>query len=165
MEIRKSTLADIGRIMEIFASARDYMISQGNNSQWINGYPGEALLTADIRDGNSYVIEQDGSIVGTFSFIPGVEPTYQHIENGHWSCDRPYGTIHRLASSGKARGISRACFEYCLGQLDYLRIDTHRDNRSMQRAIEAFGFCRCGTIYVRDGSPRIAYDYLKKHTN
>lgn len=34
----------------------------------------------------------------------GEEPTYQVIDNGSWSYDIPYGTIHRVASSGKAKG-------------------------------------------------------------
>ena len=42
-----------------------------------------------------------------------------------------------------------------------IRNDTHPDNRSMQRAVEKFGFERCGIIYIvgteEDGSPRAAY--------
>lgn len=60
------------------------------------------------------------------------------------------------------KGIARACFEYCIEQIDYIRIDTHKDNISMQTAIERFGFCKCGNIYVRDGAERIAYDYLNE---
>lgn len=100
-------------------------------------------------------------IAGTFSFIIGKEPTYQVIKNGEWHYDRPYGTIHRLASGGIIRGISRACFEYCLHQMDYIRIDTHKDNISMQAAIEKFGFKRCGNVYMLNGTERIAYDYLR----
>lgn len=99
-------------------------------------------------------------IVGTFSFIIGEEPTYQVIKNGKWTDDRLYGTIHRLASSGIVKGIARACFEYCIKQIDYIRIDTHKDNISMQTAIERFGFHKCGNIYVKGGAERIAYDYI-----
>ena len=60
------------------------------------------------------------------------------------------------------KGIARACFEYCIEQIDYIRIDTHKDNISMQTAIERFGFRKCGNIYVRDGTERIAYDYLNE---
>ena len=31
-----------------------------------------------------------------------------------------------------------------------------------QRQIEKNGFIRCGTIYVEDGSPRIAYHWTSK---
>lgn len=65
-----------------------------------------------------------------------------------------------MASSGIVKGIARACFEYCIKQIDYIRIDTHKDNISMQTAIERFGFHKCGNIYVKGDAERIAYDYI-----
>lgn len=162
MEIRKSRPEDEAAIMRIFALAREYMITHGNATQWADGYPQRALLHEDILSGNSYVLEENGRIVGTFTFIIGAEPTYQRIETGAWHSDKPYGTIHRLASDGTARGIAKACFSFCRDKIDYLRIDTHRNNLTMQAAIKKFGFRECGTIFVRDGSERIAYDYLTK---
>ena len=160
MEIRKSTREDIKQIMAIFTTAKEYMAAHGNKTQWGDGYPGEEILKTDIDAGNSYVIVNNGIIVGTFSFIIGEEPTYQVIKNGKWTDDRLYGTIHRLASSGIVKGIARACFEYCIKQIDYIRIDTHKDNISMQTAIERFGFHKCGNIYVKGDAERIAYDYI-----
>lgn len=159
MEIRESTLEDIKDIMEIFEVARAYMKTHGNATQWVAGYPGEEVIKADIRNHNHYVMVEQGEIVGAFSFIIGDDPTYQVIKNGAWHEKREYGTIHRLASKGTTKGIARACFDFCVGKIDYLRIDTHKDNLSMQAAIEKFGFQKCGIIYVRDGSERIAYDY------
>ena len=161
MQIRKSTIQDVNDIMRIIASAKQYMVSHGNTTQWIDGYPGEEIIISDIKNGNSYLITDNGMTAGIFSFIIGKEPTYQVIKNGQWHYDRPYGTIHRLASAGIARGISRVCFEYCLGKMDYIRIDTHKDNISMQAAIEKFGFKRCGNVYMLNGTERIAYDYLR----
>ena len=149
MEIRKSTREDIKQIMAIFTTAKEYMAAHGNKTQWGDGYPGEEILKTDIDAGNSYVIVNNGMIVGTFSFIIGEEPTYQVIKNGKWTDGRLYGTIHRWAS-----------FEYCIKQIDYIRIDTHKDNISMQTAIERFGFHKCGNIYVKGGAERIAYDYI-----
>mgnify|MGYP003235169540 CR=1 FL=1 len=159
MKIRKSRMEDVNDIMNIIAAAKQYMASHGNTTQWVNGYPGEEIIISDIKNGNSYLITHNDIIAGTFSFIIGKEPTYQVIKNGEWHYDRPYGTIHRLASAGIARGISRVCFEYCLG--NYIRIDTHRDNISMQAAIEKFGFKKCGNVYMLNGTERIAYDYLR----
>lgn len=163
MEIRKSTTEDIKLIMAIFTTAREYMIAHGNKTQWGEGYPDEKILKTDINAGNNYVIINNGIVVGTFSFIIGEEPTYQIIKNGEWTDDRLYGTIHRLASNGTIKGIARKCFEYCSEQIDYIRIDTHKDNITMQTAIEKFGFHKCGNIYVRGGAERIAYDYLSRN--
>lgn len=162
MEIRKSRPEDEAENMRIFTSAREYMPAHGNETQWADGYPGKELVHKDIQNGTSYVFTENGRMVGTFTFIIGKEPTYQRIENGAWHSDKPYGTVHRLASDGTVRGIAKVCFSFCCDKIDCLRIDTHRDNRTMQAAIKKFGFRECGTIFVRDGSARIAYDYLTK---
>ena len=161
MEIRKARPDDIPEILRVYDIARSLMRAAGNFSQWGGGYPGEALLTADIQAGNLYVMCLGGVIEGVFALIFGEDPTYKYIENGSWHSNRPYGAIHRLASRGTAHGIARACFDYCLGKTQYLRIDTHADNRPMQRALERFGFQKCGTIYLADGAPRIAFDYVQ----
>ena len=91
----------------------------------------------------------------------GEDESYRVIEDGAWHLDQPYGTIHRLASNGKARGVSKACFDFCTAQIGYLRADTHADNRPMQRLLEAYGFRRCGVIHgAFDGGERIAYDCI-----
>ena len=110
MEIRKSTREDIKQIMAIFTTAKEYMAAHGNKTQWGDGYPGEEILKTDIDAGNSYVIVNNGMIVGTFSFIIGKEPTYQVIKNGKWTDDRLYGTIHRLASSGIVKRNCQSMF-------------------------------------------------------
>lgn len=162
MEIRKSTYSDMEDILKIYDIARAYMVSHGNATQWGEGYPGEDIVKEDIQNENSYVMVEDGEIVGTFSFIVGEEPTYQVIKNGHWHSEKEYGTIHRLASKGTVKGVAKACFTYATEMIDYVRIDTHKDNLTMQACIETFGFEKCGNIYVRNGSERIAYDYLLK---
>lgn len=162
MEIRKSTTDDVPAILEIFRIAKAYMAAHGNAGQWGGGYPGLPELLPDIARGDSYVLTENGTVVGTFSFIIGDEPTYQVLQNGHWHADRPYGTIHRLASNGTVRGVSRACFDFCTGLSDYVRVDTHADNRAMQAAIEGYGFRKCGNIYASSGTLRMAYDYVRE---
>ena len=106
MEIRKSTTDDVPAILEIFRAAKAYMAAHGNPTQWGGDYPGLPELLPDIARGDSYVLTENGTVVGTFSFIIGDEPTYQVLLNGRWHADRPYGTIHRLASNGTVRGVS-----------------------------------------------------------
>lgn len=69
MKIRKSRMEDVNDIMRIIASARQYMVSHGNATQWVDGYPGEDIIISDIKDNNSYVIIDNDIIAGTFSFI------------------------------------------------------------------------------------------------
>jgi len=36
---------------------------------------------------------------------------------------------------------------------DNIRIDTHHDNKIMQRLLQENGFVHCGVIFLTDGSP------------
>ena len=161
MNIRLSKTEDIPRMQEIFEIAKKYMKDSGNPNQWAEpGYPGR-LLENDIKNGHSFVIEEDGKIIGTFAFIIGRDSTYDVIEGGAWlDDDAPYGTIHRIASDGSRRHLLEACLDYCFNLIDNIRIDTHEDNKTMQHLVEKNGFKRCGIIYVYDGSPRIAYQKI-----
>lgn len=158
MKIRKGKVSDIDDIMSCYETARQLMRASGNHSQWINGYPSRELVAQDIANGVSYVgVDDDGEIVMAFAFIIGEDPTYSIIEDGNWLNSLPYGTIHRLGSNGKHRGMLRVCVDFCMSAIDNLRLDTHADNLIMQRAAENLGFKRCGIIYCIDESPRIAY--------
>ena len=92
---------------------------------------------------------------------PDTNHWYYTYENGEWLNDNPYVTIHRIASDGKIRGIFACAVDYCRNFCDDVRIDTHESNLVMQGLIEKNGFQRCGTIYVADGSPRIAYQWSR----
>ena len=157
MTIRTTTPEDLEKILQIYEYARTQMRQNGNPTQWGDDRPSVAVLQADIQKGRSHVIEKDGRICAVFTFLIGEDPTYRTIEQGRWLDDAPYGTIHRIAGNGTAKGIFRQCLAYCMTQIPNIRIDTHRDNAIMQHLLEKAGFVKCGIIYVEDGSPRLAY--------
>lgn len=148
---------ELDRLLELYAGARAYMGRSGNPNQWEEGYPSRAILEQDLARGNLYVIRRDGRICGAFVLALGEDPTYGRIDGGGWLRSGPYGTIHRLTGAEGERGIFGECLAFCRRRCPDLRADTHRDNHKMQRLLEQNGFRRCGTIYLRDGSPRIAY--------
>jgi hypothetical protein len=180
MRIEKAEKKDLSFILPLFIRARKFMQENGNASQWAGTYPAREDIEKDIENGVAYVITEEAlrenpleemhykeeasskekRIVAYFAFIIGEEQTYKRIVEGRWSSDKEYGTIHRLVSDGKTKGISRLCFQFCLQRIPYLRIDTHQDNVPMQKAIRSFGFSYCGRIFVRDGSGRDAFDIL-----
>jgi len=159
--IRHARLEDLPKILEIYAIARGFMAETGNPTQWGSGYPKEELLRIDIDAKQLYVCCDDEGIFGVFMFFIGPEPTYEKIE-GKWLSDQPYGTIHRIASDRSRKGVFDLCIDYCMKQINHLRIDTHADNRVMQHLIEKRGFSKCGTVYMitSDGTPRTAYEYI-----
>lgn len=159
MYIRKTTPDDLQQVLSIYAYAREQMRLSGNASQWGDDKPSAALIRDDILNENNYVIitANTEEIAGVFTFIIGNDPTYAYIENGSWLNDEVYGTIHRIASSGKQKGVFRRCLAFCEAKVPNVRIDTHECNRVMQHLLESCGYQKCGRIYVEDGSPRIAY--------
>ena len=157
-EILKATLLDLDEILSIYERARKFMRENGNPNQWKKVHPPKESLIENINDQILYVLKNDGIIDGVFLFDKGPDPTYEYIK-GAWLNERDYYVIHRIASSGRTRGVFKDCFEYCLNFTDNIKMDTHADNKIMQKALEKLGFLHCGTIYVPNYGPMRAYQY------
>ena len=149
---------DLPDILRIYECAKQFMRANGNMFQWVNGYPSEELLTADIEKEQLYVVRNGRHICGVFALIIGPDPTYEYIENGSWISDSRYGTIHRIASDGSVRGVLDKAVEFCEKKISHLRVDTHEVNLPMQNAVIRNGFSKRGIIYIADGTPRFAYE-------
>ena len=158
--IRKATIEDIPAAMKLFTAAKGIMRSNGNMTQWEDGYPNEEIVRSDISKNGAHIVEHEGKPVGYFALLPSPEPTYSSI-NGKWLDDTaPYFVIHRIASSPESHGVFREIIEYALTVSGNLRIDTHRDNRIMRHVIGKAGFSYCGVINLADGSERLAFQIL-----
>ena len=156
---RNATWEDLPAIERLYAGARRFMAETGNPNQWGNTTPATSLLEEDIAKGLLFVMTHAGVIHGVFYFCIGIDPTYGVIEDGAWTSDTPYGTIHRIAGDGSGGTLATAV-AFAKERINHIRIDTHEDNKIMQRAIAKQGFRRCGIIHLANGSPRIAYALL-----
>lgn len=136
------------------------MRQTGNPNQWKDDSPSQAVLLDDIQKRQLYILEDSLGIQAVFALIPGDDPTYGYIE-GSWLNDAPYAAIHRVASAGTRKGVLKECLDYCGAKYSSLRIDTHFDNKIMQHLLDKYGFHRCGTIYLENGDPRLAYQLIK----
>lgn len=165
MAFRKTERKDIEQIMGIIHQAQCYLKEQ-NVDQWQDGYPNEAAFENDIANGVSYVLEENGSIIGTMALIFDKEPTYEVIYEGAWKTEElPYATIHRIAVEETQKGkeiagkmlaqAQRICRE---SKVHNIRIDTHEDNRSMQQWLKKNGFEYCGWITLASGAKRLAFE-------
>ena len=159
--IRKALPEDLPKLEEIYGGARRFMAENGNPIQWGTVHPPRQLLVEDIGRGVLYAVTSEDGIHGVFYFDLGEDPTYREIVQGCWSCDAPYGTIHRIAGDGSG-GILKAAVEFAKTKTDYIRIDTHEDNAVMQKALGKLGFSRCGIIFIENGDERIAFDLMVK---
>ncbi|MBQ8971819.1 MAG: N-acetyltransferase [Clostridia bacterium] len=161
-QIRPARLEDMSELLRVYECARAFMRANGNPTQWDGGYPARELLEEDIAQSRLYIIEEKRfGICGAFMLLPTPDPTYAYIEGGAWRSNTPYGTIHRIASDGRVHGLFHEAVKFARERFDHLRIDTFRDNFPMQHCILKEGFSHRGTIYLENGDPRMAYDWIK----
>ena len=159
MEIRKANFEDLQQVLEIYECARKFMSEAGNPDQWGKTNPPRERTEEDIRENKLYVVEENDDILAVFYYNFADDPTYKVIYDGKWLNDAPYGVIHRIAVSDKARGkgVSGLCFDFAFSDCKNLKIDTHKDNIPMQRALAKHGFAKCGIIHLANGKERIAF--------
>lgn len=164
MKIRKTEEKDTAAVLAVYEDARQYFFHNGI-PQWQNGTPNLETLHEDMRRGYSYVLEEDGKVIGTACIIEENDPDYLSVSGGSWLNDEPYVVVHRIAvaSSRKGKGYASELLAYAAARAREngwrnLRIDTHEDNRSMRRLLAKNRFVRCGSVIVgRWREPRIAY--------
>lgn len=166
MLIRKTKENDVKRMMDIVEQAQEYMRMQGID-QWQNGYPNEEAFKVDISNEMSYVVEEQGKVIGTFAFAVMEEPTYKEIYEGEWKGNEEYAVMHRVAVDNqvKGQGIGGQMINYvakkCREQnITTIRIDTHRDNQSMQKMLMKNGMEKRGIIHLESGAERIAFEKI-----
>lgn len=160
MMIRKAVVEDLPRLVEIIEIAKKFMAETGNPTQWRTGGPTREVMENDIREKRLYVIENETGVHAVFMFAIMEDPTYAVITEGDWGSNETYGVIHRVAGDGAIHGILQEAVRFAGARISHLRIDTHHDNKVMQKAIQKCGFEERGIIFLEDGSPRIAYERI-----
>lgn len=170
---RKATYDDIPAIMRIVDAAKALLKADGS-SQWQNGYPNKYTFIADIDADASYVLTVDGEVAATAMISSGEEAGYSNLKEGEWQYPPEeygmYAVIHRVAVSGQYRGqhlvdeLFRELFNIISEQgYKTVRIDTHRMNARMQKAIERSGMTLSGIVTL-DHDPieptRLCYEGL-----
>ncbi len=157
-----ATINSLPEILRIYHDARIFMANSGNETQWRNNYPSKEQVLYDIENRQLYIVKKSDMICGVFFFSENEEKTYRKIYDGKWLNDLPYAVIHRIASSGKEKGIANEIFKFCFEKFPNLKIDTHENNKKMRHCLLHFGFVECGTILLEDGTKRIAFQICKK---
>lgn len=168
IQIRKSEKEDIPEVMKIIRQAVESLKSRGVD-QWQDGYPNEETIRMDIEKNISYAacIAEHGQerIVGTAAISFEPESTYVNIYDGGWQAEAPYVVIHRIATAEDKKGLGIAgCLmdharRLCrMRGVEWMRIDTHRDNLVMRNFLKKQGFVQRGSITLKDGGHRFGYD-------
>ena len=108
MKIRLSIDRDASSILNIYAKARSFMAEHGNPNQWTKGAPDGKSLQKDLLNQASFVVEEEGKMVGTFTLYHD-DPNYCEIQ-GSWLNDEPYVVIHRITSMSTERVKWQVCY-------------------------------------------------------
>ncbi len=169
MIFRPAEISDMPALLTMVDEAKMRFRERGID-QWQKGDPSEEGIHQDILDGELFVLDEDGTAVGMIEIMEGPDPNYAVID-GRWLNDEDYCAFHRVCVSDKlkGRGLAAALFsnsEKYIMEKGYtnVRIDTHRDNLSMQHALAKSGFIPCGEIILLSGAEagasRIAYQKI-----
>lgn len=165
-QLRKTEEKDIRAVMNIIKQAQQYF-KERNIDQWQNGYPNELIIKEDIKREWSYILADGDNVVATAAISFEGEPTYDEIYEGRWLSNEKYAVIHRICVNNEFKGIGlasqildsaeRLCVER---NVHSIKIDTHKENVSMQKSLVKKGYKYCGIIYLEDKSERIAFEKL-----
>ena len=165
--LRKAKSTELDEIMLIIEDGREFLRQQGIN-QWQHSSPDKETIKQDIKNQTSYVYEIDRNIVAT-AMLTNYDSDYENSPTLWSKCDN-YLVIHCMATLKNIRnqGIGRqflsAIVEFAKKEnIDYIRIDTHKDNKIMRKFLSNFGFVELGEIKLTmknnlDDKERIAYE-------
>ncbi|MBR6246764.1 MAG: hypothetical protein IKR15_05345, partial [Bacteroidales bacterium] len=87
--MRQATYDEIPDILVVLEAAKGIMRASGNARQWVDGYPGEQVIRADLAAGAGYVLLDtavpDGTYVQGSNYVQGVAPEVppQNVDLGH----------------------------------------------------------------------------------
>jgi len=162
--MRKAILKDIKDIMDIIRMTVIEMHSY-YNYQWDEGYPQEKDFIADINEGDLYVAERDGKLVG-FICVNKIEPVeYCGLD---WSSAKKVMVIHRMSVHPEYRrnglGLELMKFAEGLAQsinINYLKTDTNSLNEKMKGLFLKCGYNFIGEInFLAKKTPFYCYDKI-----
>jgi GNAT superfamily N-acetyltransferase len=163
---RKAEFNDLLAMMRIVGEAQR-AIKSLEIDQWQNGYPSEDIISEDIRNGYSYILENEESVIGMATVIFNYEPTYNKIFDGEWLSTGQFVVVHRMAiaESFKKQGFASVILQKVEDlakekSIPSFKIDTHEGNIPMRKTVERHGFTKCGIIFLKNGNRRIAYEKL-----
>ena len=166
--IKRATLNDLDRAMEIIEDARLFLRESGSTQWNESGYPFKSTLEEDIRLGRLYALWLKGDIAA-IGVIAGLEEVYPKIQGKWITNDDNYLTIHRLAVAKEYRGLGLA--KRFMGYVEdfaidnnktSIRIDTHEVNEIVNHIAKKLNYKYCGIVdyTFEPHGKRLAYERI-----
>lgn len=163
-KLYKASKKDIPQIWLLIQEAIALRKKDGSN-QWQDGYPNEAVIKNDIKNGLGHILLDGSKIIGYVAILYNDEPAYDKIK-GKWLTNDKFMVLHRIAISknylgtGMAQKIMLLCEKLATeNQVYSIKIDTNFDNFPMLKLLEKLSYIYCGEVTFR-GSHRKAYEKI-----
>ena len=151
MNVINASIHNIEEILNIYHLAIKHMNDEKNYNQWtLDDNDFIKSIKPYIEKKEFYIIKDNDEIVGFFAMIHGIDKTYNDIK-GSWLNNDEYITIHKIAVKYYQKGIFSKILNYVESHaknhnIFNIRIDTHKNNISMNTSLKNKGFSFCGII-------------------
>ena len=163
MIFRHATADDIDRVVEIVKHASQRLGKAGID-QWQRGFPNRSSIEQDVANGVGMILCMGAEILAYGAVIFTGEKAYDDLTGGEWLTSGDYAVVHRLCVSeifvgmGFAKQFMLAAEAMASERVASMRIDTHPDNKIMQKMVDSLGYTYCGDVVIE--SRRLAYEKL-----
>tara|TARA_B110000914_G_scaffold96675_1_gene84890 strand:- start:90 stop:590 length:501 start_codon:yes stop_codon:yes gene_type:complete len=163
--IRKATINDLDRIIEITKACAAFMISN-KIFQWNEHYPNIETFENDVLKGNLYVLEIKNKLIGCLVISNKMDEFYSKV---NWLTPNKNNLyLHRLAvdpdyqKKGYAKQLMSFSFEFAkANNIKSIRLDTFSGNPFNNVFYSNLGFEKLGEIYFRKQSDKPFYCFEK----
>lgn len=154
VDCRFATEDDIENIMLIMRQARNYL-KKHRVDQWQGDYPTQEVFAEAVAEGECYAVTYGERLAGFFCLTDKPESDYDNLTDGKWHGEGKYCTLYRMAVEAQFRstGISDMMIGFAEETAksrgaEYMRTDTHRKNKAMQKLLKRKGYAYRGNVLV-----------------
>ena len=154
VDCRFATEDDIENIMLIVRQARNYL-KKHRVDQWQGDYPTQEVFAEAVAEGECYAVTYGERLAGFFCLTDKPESDYDNLTDGKWHGEGKYCKLHRMAVEAQFRstGISDMMLGFAEETAksrgaEYMRTDTHRKNKAVQKLLKRKGYAYRGNVLV-----------------
>lgn len=164
MEFRLAREIDRIEIEKIYEDGSLKLKSLGINQWQGQDKPNLDNFKNLIANKNIYVLEDNNRVVSTV-IIYDYDLDYEKNLDGKWNSPKPYVALHRIGTleSERNKGYGRKIIEFAESyakenNFKSVRIDTHRENKSMQNLLKSMNYIYAGLVYLDGKNERLAFE-------
>lgn len=166
MEFRLAKEIDREKIEKIYEDGSLKLKSLGIN-QWQGNEKPDLNNFSNLNENNIIYILEDKEIIVSTLIIYDKDEDYENNLVGTWNSPKPYVALHRIAtlSGARKKGYGRKIIEFAENyakenNFKSVRVDTHRENKSMQNLLNSMEYNYVGIVYLGGKRERFAYEKI-----